>query len=170
MELIRIGSISPPCKFLLAHLNRSQKIRVSHHGSLGFLPRERVPRNRARIKFGPERERQPPRQHIRDRSISNPPLAKDKMQGAIVGRKKIFGGFAEKKEDRQTRLKVLFANMEKMAEEMKNRLAIKEELRSEGKRDVRDNTISRRGVFCGNQDGPTGSPLRPTPRPLSPLF
>ena len=97
-------------------------------------------------------------------------LARDKMQGAIVGRKKIFVSFAEKKEDRQTRLKVLFANMEKMTEDMKNQLAIKEELRSEGKRDVRDNTISRRGVFRGNQDGPTGSPVRPTPRPLSPLF
>jgi hypothetical protein len=92
------------------------------------------------------------------------------MQGAIVGRKKIFVSFAEKKEDRQTRLKALFANMEKMAEDMKNQLAIKEELRSEGRRDARDNTISRRGVFRGNQDGRTGSPVRPTPRPLSPLF
>jgi hypothetical protein len=87
-----------------------------------------------------------------------------------VGRKKTFVSFAEKNEERQTRLRVLFANMEKMAENMKNQLAIKEELTPEGKRDVRDNTISRRGVFCAKQDGPTGSPVRPTPRPLSPLF
>ena len=97
-------------------------------------------------------------------------LARDKMHGAIIGRKKIFVSFAEKKEDRQARLKALFANMEKMAEGLKNQLAIKEELRSEGKRDVRDNNaISRRGVFRGHQDAPIGSPspVRPMPGSLT---
>src|SRR5277367_2637705 len=96
-------------------------------------------------------------------------LAREKMQGAIVGRKKIFVSFAEKKEDRQNRLKALFANMEKMAEDMKNQLAIKEDLRSEGKREVRDGAISRRGVIRGNQDGQTVSPVRSMPR-LSPFL
>ena len=87
------------------------------------------------------------------------------MHGVIVGRKKIFVSFAEKKEDRQSRLKVLFANMEKMTEDLKNQLAIKEELRSEGMRDVRDvNAISKRGMFRGNQDAPMGSPVRLMPR------
>src|SRR5438270_10239041 len=45
--------------------------------------------------------------------------AKDELHGQVVGRKKIFVSYAEKKEDRHMRLKQLFANMETLAEEMK---------------------------------------------------
>ena len=81
-------------------------------------------------------------------------VAKEKMHGAMVGRKKIFVNFAEKKEDRAARLKALFENMEKVAEDMKNNFAMQEDSVSERKREVRDCAISRRGVFRANPRPP----------------
>ena len=80
-------------------------------------------------------------------------LAKDKMNGRIVGRKKIFVSYAEKKEDRQMRLKILFANAEKLAEEMRSELNIKPDLMGEIIKDTE--RISRRGVFLGPYDEST---------------
>ena len=97
-------------------------------------------------------------------------LAKDKLHGTMVGKKKIFVSYAEKKEDRQMRLKALFANIERLQEEMKAEMAIKTEMRSpDAKKEARDNTISRRGVLCGQQDnGMIGDPgpslIRVAPR------
>ena len=70
--------------------------------------------------------------------------AKDKLHGQVVGRKKIFVSYAEKKEDRHMRLKQLFANMETLAEEMKK------EKRAKGETDetaLKDQHISNRGVM-----------------------
>jgi RNA recognition motif-containing protein len=46
-------------------------------------------------------------------------FAREKVHGMVVGRKKVFVSYAEKKEDRQMRLKTLFANMEKATVEPK---------------------------------------------------
>jgi RNA recognition motif-containing protein len=100
-------------------------------------------------------------------------LARESMHGTVVGRKKIFVGYAEKKEDRRMRLKVFFANREKLAEEMKSELAIKDEMVGEIRRDVRDERISRRSVVCaGSHDRSTTdivpiAELRPALRSLS---
>ena len=75
-------------------------------------------------------------------------LAKEKMNGCIIGRKKIFVSYAEKKEDRQMRLRVLFANMEKVAEEMRSELNVKPDLIGEIK-DTKEERVSRRHVFRG---------------------
>jgi hypothetical protein len=75
-------------------------------------------------------------------------LAKEKMNGCIIGRKKIFVSYAEKKEDRQMRLKVLFANMEKIAEEMRSELNVKPDLIREIK-DTKEERVSGRRAFRG---------------------
>jgi hypothetical protein len=70
-------------------------------------------------------------------------LAKNKVHGLIVGRKKVFVSYAEKKDDRQMRLKMLFANMEKLAEEIK-------EASGRGQvKEGRGDKISRRGILRG---------------------
>ena len=60
--------------------------------------------------------------------------------------------YAEKKEDRQMRLKVLFANVEKLAEEMRSELMVKDDKTGDNKRDSSDQRISRRGVLRGPRD------------------
>jgi hypothetical protein len=72
-------------------------------------------------------------------------LAKNKLHGLIVGRKKVFVSYAEKKEERQTRLKVLFANMEKLAEEMREMTPLVE-VREDGR------GISKRGISRSPQE------------------
>jgi RNA recognition motif. (a.k.a. RRM, RBD, or RNP domain) len=81
--------------------------------------------------------------------------AKDSMNGTLIGRKKIFVSYAEKKEDRQVRLKSLFANIDRMAEEVRNEMATNFGLREEIKRDARDETVSRRGVLRELPNGST---------------
>jgi len=97
-------------------------------------------------------------------------LAKDKLHGQVVGRKKIFVSYAEKKDDRHTRLRQLFANMEKLAEEMKKEKRVKGERDEHG---LRDDQISRRGIArmerssesVSMSPGGALSP-RPFPRPI----
>jgi RNA recognition motif. (a.k.a. RRM, RBD, or RNP domain) len=102
-------------------------------------------------------------------------IAKEKLHGIVIGRKKIFVNYAEKKEDRQMRLKVLFANVERLAEEMRSETATKrgEEMMGEVKRDERDDRVSRRGMLRGGalHDGSTMDivPLIPRPTPSSSL-
>jgi len=98
-------------------------------------------------------------------------MAKGKMNGCVIGRKKIFVSYAEKKEDRQMRLKVLFANAERLAEGMRNELNIKPNSIGEIIKDTMEERISRRDGFRGPPDETTidmmnqvsGGP-RPSPR------
>jgi len=48
-----------------------------------------------------------------------------KMHGAMLGNKKLFVSFAERKADRQIRLKALFESMDKLALELRSEVAIK---------------------------------------------
>jgi hypothetical protein len=94
--------------------------------------------------------------------------AKNKLHGLVVGRKKIFVSYAERKEDRHTRLKVLFANMENLAEQMKRDLIAKAE-GEELAKEMRDDDISRRGVLRvqegqGVEDRIAIPEVRPPPR------
>jgi hypothetical protein len=49
------------------------------------------------------------------------------MHGAMLGKKKLFVSFAERKTDRQSRLKTLFESMDKIALELRSEVAIKPE-------------------------------------------
>ena len=98
-------------------------------------------------------------------------LAKEKMNGCIIGRKKIFVSYAEKKEDRQMKLKVFFANVEKLAEGMRSELHVEPDLIGEIKKNTRDERVSGRSVFRGLPDGSTMDMMipgsfgpRPSPR------
>lgn len=73
-------------------------------------------------------------------------IAKDKLHGQIVGRKKIFVSYAERKEERHTRLKVLFANMETLADQMKRDIIAKAE-GEEVANEMKDDCISSRGII-----------------------
>ena len=96
-------------------------------------------------------------------------LAKEKMNGSIIGRKKIFVSYAEKKEDRQMRLRILFANVEKLAEE-RSKMAITPEMMGEMKRNTKEERVYGRGFFGDTQDRPTIDMMTPWslgPRPSS---
>jgi hypothetical protein len=49
------------------------------------------------------------------------------MHGTMLGKKKLFVSFAERKVDRQMRLKAIFESMEKLALELRSEVAIKSE-------------------------------------------
>jgi RNA recognition motif. (a.k.a. RRM, RBD, or RNP domain) len=72
-------------------------------------------------------------------------LAKDKLHGQIVGRKKIFVSYAERKEERHSRLKLLFANMESLADQMKRDIIAKAD-GEEVSKEMKDDGVSSRGV------------------------
>ena len=83
--------------------------------------------------------------------------------------------YAEKKEDRQMRLKALFANTEKLLVGIRSELAVKADAEGEVKSEiVRDERISRRGVFRGiglqvasaDMDAVPNTTSRQTPRLL----
>src|SRR5579862_1772932 len=90
-------------------------------------------------------------------------FARERVHGTIIGRKKVFVSYAEKKEDRQMRLKILFANVEKLAQdiEQKGNLAdaqTVEAMRAEG--------ISGRGIIRPRvieENGNVGSLGGPSP-------
>ena len=50
---------------------------------------------------------------------------RSKMHGTMLGKKKLFVSFAERKADRQIRLKALFESMDKLALELRSEVAIK---------------------------------------------
>lgn len=93
-------------------------------------------------------------------------IAKDKVHGTIIGRKKVFVSYAEKKEDRQMRLKVLFANMEKLANDSEQKVTSAVVQTEEV---ARDEGISRRGIIRSRFDDGSGS-VQPVPgsSPISP--
>lgn len=81
-------------------------------------------------------------------------LAKEKMHGSMVGRKKIFVSYAEKKEDRQARLKALFANAEIVVQEMRAGLTARMEA-DETKTEHQEERTPRRGNYR-SQEGSLG--------------
>jgi RNA recognition motif-containing protein len=91
--------------------------------------------------------------------------AKDKLHGMLIGRKRIFVSFAEKKEVRQARLKILFAKVEKLVKdgEQKGHLDIEtlDAMRDEG---ISARGLSRPGMIEGNPDNLCVSPSK-LPRP-----
>lgn len=70
--------------------------------------------------------------------------AREKVHGIMLGRKKVFVSYAEKKEERHARLKILFANVEKLAMEMQQKGSLAETQTAEA---MRDEGISPRGII-----------------------
>ena len=96
-------------------------------------------------------------------------LAKEKLHGVMVGRKKLFVSYAEKKEDRQIRLKAYFANMEKITQVMRTDMVAKSDIGIEGSRLVQDQRPPRRGMFR-SRDNTINEDISAPPSRKIPLF